>query len=173
MTPWAARALDRALAATVVSAIRHLDPEMTPEQAVATLKDHPGVRTQVRDAIVSRAPSDAIAGGATALAAQIDSLIDAWLETADVQTAGGDAFSYSAAKSRIGCFTNRWRLASTISSPHSDISLGRSMRDVEAGVCSRSAIPTDHPSRTRTTSNDEKHTKTEPARLDFRPGRDG
>ena len=31
VTPWAARALDRALAAVVVAAARHIDPALTPE----------------------------------------------------------------------------------------------------------------------------------------------
>src|SRR4029077_20305524 len=44
VTPWAARALDRALAAIVVAAIRHIDPVMTPDAAVTALKDEPHVR---------------------------------------------------------------------------------------------------------------------------------
>jgi ATP-dependent helicase YprA (DUF1998 family) len=31
VTPWAARALDRALAAIVVAAARHIDPSLTPD----------------------------------------------------------------------------------------------------------------------------------------------
>jgi ATP-dependent helicase YprA (DUF1998 family) len=34
VTPWAARALDRALAAVVVAVARHLDPSLTPDAAV-------------------------------------------------------------------------------------------------------------------------------------------
>ncbi|HEY8124532.1 MAG TPA: DISARM system helicase DrmA [Methylocystis sp.] len=146
VTPWAARALDRALAATVVSAIRHVDPEMTPEQAVATLNDHPGVRAQVRDAIVSRAPSDAIAGGATALAAQIDSLIDAWLETADVQTAGGGAFCYSAAKSPHRLLHQPLEAGvDNLLPAQRHFLCGRSMRDVEVGVLLKVRDPNGSP----------------------------
>ncbi len=35
VTPWAARALDRALAAVVVAAARHLIPALTPDEAAA------------------------------------------------------------------------------------------------------------------------------------------
>jgi hypothetical protein len=146
VTPWAARALDRALAATVVSAIRHVDPEMTPEQAVATLKDHPGVRARVRDAIISRAPSDAIAGGATALAAQIDSLIDAWLDTADVQTTGGGAFCYSAAKSPRRLLHQPLEAGvENLPAAQRHFLCGRSMRDVEAGVLLKVRDPNGSP----------------------------
>ena len=67
VTPWAARALDRALAAVVVSAARHLDPGLTPETAVKELKNRPATRAAVRDAIVARAPPNAVPGGRAAL----------------------------------------------------------------------------------------------------------
>src|ERR1700687_5361585 len=61
VTPWAARALDRALAAIIVAAARHIDPSLTPESAVVRLKDHPATRARIRDAIIDRAPSSLIA----------------------------------------------------------------------------------------------------------------
>ena len=135
VTPWAARALDRALAATVVAAIRHIDPELTQEQAVVTLKDHPGARTAVRDAILSRAPSNAIAGGSAGLSAQIDSLLDAWIETVETQTAGGGAFRYSEAKSPQQLLHQPLEAGvDNLPSAHKQFISGRSMRDVEAGV---------------------------------------
>ena len=85
VTPWAARALDRALAAIVVAAARHVDVSLTPDSAVSALKDHPLTRQRVRDAILSRAPDKAIAGGKAALALQIDAILDAWIATADDQ----------------------------------------------------------------------------------------
>src|SRR5207302_656255 len=99
VTPWAARALDRALAAVVVSAARHLDPSLTPDTAVKELKNRPGARTAVRDAIVARAPANAIPGGHAALVGLIDGVINAWIETADEQSAGGNVFGYSHQKS--------------------------------------------------------------------------
>ena len=43
VTPWAARALDRSLAAVVVAVARHLRPELTPERAVRQLRDDSGL----------------------------------------------------------------------------------------------------------------------------------
>jgi hypothetical protein len=91
VTPWAARALDRALAAVVVAAARHLDAALTPDVAVNELKNNAGIRNLVRDSIVDRAPERMIAGGRPALADLIDDILDAWIETADEQAAGGNA----------------------------------------------------------------------------------
>ena len=67
VTPWAARALDRALAAVVVAAARHVDGALTPDVAVNELKNNVGIRNLVRDSIVDRAPERMIAGGRAAL----------------------------------------------------------------------------------------------------------
>src|SRR6202030_2776922 len=45
VTPWAARALDRALAAVVVAAARHVDATLTPDIAGNELKNNPGIRS--------------------------------------------------------------------------------------------------------------------------------
>jgi hypothetical protein len=54
VTPWAARALDRALAASFVAAVRHGEEDLTPETAVSDLKDYPSNAIKVRDAFVAR-----------------------------------------------------------------------------------------------------------------------
>ena len=94
VTPWAARALDRALAAAIVTAARHGEPTLTPDRAAARLRDDPNTRVRVREALVARAPEDQLAGGHAALRGRIDALFDAWLETADEQTSGGATFRY-------------------------------------------------------------------------------
>jgi len=102
---------------------------------VSALKDHPLTRQRVRDAILSRAPDKAIAGGKVALALQIDAILDAWMATADDQAAGGNVFAYAHKKS-----PNRllhMPLAPEIpnlSSDHQLFIAGRSMRDVEPSV---------------------------------------
>ena len=63
VTPWASRSLDRALAAVVVAIARHIDPTLTPESAARLLRDKPETRKKVRDAIVERAPDNAVVGG--------------------------------------------------------------------------------------------------------------
>jgi hypothetical protein len=135
VTPWAARALDRALAAVVVAAARHLDPALTPEASVTAFKDNPAVRAAVRDAIIARAPAHMIAGGHTALAAAIDAIADAWISTADDQAAGGNTFAYARKKSphRLLHMPLEPDLAN-LAEDHRHFVAGRSMRDVEPSV---------------------------------------
>ena len=135
VTPWAARALDRALAAIVVAVARHIDPGLTPDIAVKELKNRPATRARVRDAIMARAPENAVVGGRAALATLIDGLIDAWIETADEQSKGGTMFGYAEKKSPHRLL--HMPLATEIpnlSSQHQRFVAGRSMRDVESSV---------------------------------------
>jgi hypothetical protein len=135
VTPWAARALDRALAAIVVAAARHIDQSLTPDTAVKELKNQSATRTAVRDAIVSRAPPNAVPGGSAALAALVDGLLDAWIETADEQSQGGNVFGYAEKRSPHRLL--HMPLAPEIpnlSAAHQRFVAGRSMRDVEPSV---------------------------------------
>jgi len=135
VTPWAARAMDRALAAVVVAAARHHDPSLTPDAAVKEMKNRPATRAAVRDTIVARAPANVVAGGSAALAALIDGLLDAWIATADEQAAGGNVFGYANQKSPHRLL--HMPLAPEIpnlSASHARFVAGRSMRDVEPSV---------------------------------------
>jgi hypothetical protein len=135
VTPWAARALDRALAAIVVAAARHLDGSLTPESAVSELKNHTAVGIAVRDAIVARAPDNMIAGGRAALARLIDDILDAWMVTVDDQLAGGNAFAYSKRKSPHRLLHMPLESGiDNLAEPHRRFIAGRSMRDVEPNV---------------------------------------
>jgi hypothetical protein len=135
VTPWAARALDRALAAVVVAAARHVDAALTPESAVIELKNNVGIRDLVRDAIVNRAPDKMIAGGRVALASLIDDILDAWIETADEQAAGGNAFAYARKKSPHRLLHMPLEPdIENLAAPHRRFVAGRSMRDVESNV---------------------------------------
>lgn len=135
VTPWAARALDRALAAVVVAAARHVDAALTPESAVIELKNNEGIRDLVRDAIVNRAPDKMIAGGRVALASLIDDILDAWIETADEQAAGGNAFAYARKKSPHRLLHMPLEPdIENLAAPHCRFIAGRSMRDVESNV---------------------------------------
>jgi hypothetical protein len=119
----------------VVAAVRHVDPGLTPDVAVKELKNRPAVRTAVRDAIVDRAPASAIPGGKAALRNLIDSLFDAWIETADEQLQGGNAFGYADKRSPHRLL--HMPLAPEIpnlSAAHQRFIAGRSMRDVEPSV---------------------------------------
>ncbi len=88
VTPWAARALDRALAAVIVSAARHLDPTLTPEAGVKEIAHSPDCMLRIREAILARAPPGAIAGGSEALGALIDAVFADWEATVREQTSG-------------------------------------------------------------------------------------
>jgi hypothetical protein len=127
--------LDRALAAIVVAAARHIDPSLTPDTAVKELKNQSATRTAIRDAIVSRAPPNAVPGGSAALAALVDGLLDAWIETADEQSEGGNVFGYAEKRSPHRLL--HMPLAPEIpnlSAAHQRFVAGRSMRDVEPSV---------------------------------------
>jgi hypothetical protein len=135
VTPWAARALDRALAAVVVAAARHIEATLTPEAAVNELKNNPGTRSSVRNTIVSRAPEKMIAGGRAALEKLIDVILDAWIETADEQAAGGNSFVYAKKKSPHRLLHMPLEPeVENLAAPHRRFVAGRSMRDVEANV---------------------------------------
>jgi hypothetical protein len=135
VTPWAARALDRALAAVVVAAARHVDPALTPDVAVKELKNRPQSRAAVRDAIVARAPENAVPGGKAALTALVDTLLDAWIETAEEQSQGGNVFGYADKRSPHRLLHMPLALEiPNLSAPHRRFVAGRSMRDVEPSV---------------------------------------
>jgi|SRR5579872_80 len=135
VTPWAARALDRALSAVVVAAARHVDAGLTPDAAASELKNSPETRLAIRDAIVTRAPEQMIAGGRAALVSLIDGILEAWIATADEQTAGGNAFGYAKKKSphRLLHMPLEPEIDGLLE-PHRRFVAGRSMRDVEANV---------------------------------------
>lgn len=135
VTPWAARALDRALAAVVVTIARHLDPTLTPELAVRALRDQPQIAQRVRDAILDRAPANGVAGGRADLARVIDDLFADWTAVADEQTATGLPFAYTRQGARQTLLHAPLDPAlPNLSQAHQRFVAGRSMRDVEANV---------------------------------------
>ncbi len=141
VTPWAARALDRALAAVVVAIARHLDPAMTQERAVRALADHPEVRQAVRDAVTSRAPEHMRA----AVGVAVDRLLDGWIEVAAQQTAGGDPFRYGVGGQRLLHQPLDPALPTLTPPIHQAFTAGRSMRDVEATVLLKVRGPNGEP----------------------------
>jgi hypothetical protein len=144
VTPWAARALDRALAAVIVSIARHLDPDLTPEGAVTQLADRAELRTRVREAILDRAPEHAIAGGRDALARTVDALIEDWVSTAAEQTANGGPFNYGRTAQRLLHVPLDPALPN-LSRGHQRFVAGRSMRDVEPSAVLKLRDPYNNP----------------------------
>jgi hypothetical protein len=144
VTPWAARALDRALAAIVVAIARHIDPALTPERAVTELSDRPDICVRVRDAILERAPEELIAGGRAALGTAIDGLVRDWIATAEERTATGNPFYYGRRTQRLLHVALDPALPN-LSPEHRRFVAGRSMRDVEPNAVLKLRDPFNNP----------------------------
>ncbi len=131
VTPWAARALDRALAAVVVGAMRHLTPELACEDAASRMKQHAAMRTQVMQTILSRAPDSAVVGGHAALQKVIETLFEEWDALADDATANGDKFYYGIPRQKALLHEPLDPLLDNLDFRFKHFRAGRSMRDVE------------------------------------------
>lgn len=136
-TPWSARALDRALAAVVVAIARHLDPALTPSDAVAALSAAPQTREAVVRYLVDRAQGDA--DTKVRLTTLIESLFDDWVAVAAEQTALGTIFSYDQRPHRL--LHPPLDPAPPDDPAHRRFQAGWSMRDVEPGVLIRPRDP--------------------------------
>ncbi len=131
VTPWAARALDRALAAVVVGMARHLTPDLTPDGAVARLKHHPEVRQQVVDAILARAEGADVVGGKAGLQASVERLLEDWERVAAEQTAAGGKLAYAYPRQHALLHEPLDPLLNNLAPEHRRFTAARSMRDVE------------------------------------------
>lgn len=146
VTPWSARALDRALAAVVVAIARHIDPALTPSDAAATAIP-PQTRAAVVRHLVDRAPADdqpgGVVGGKARLATLIEGLFDDWRVIATEQTGSGVAFSYEDRPHRL---LHPPLDATPPTDPaHRRFQAGWSMRDVEPAVMIRPRDPNGDP----------------------------
>jgi hypothetical protein len=96
VTPFAPRALDRALAATLVAALRHAEPSLTPNKAADQVANNAAAYQRVRAAIAAKMQT---AGQDSATMqrclTRLDELEDAWIRIADKQTRNGDDFAYA------------------------------------------------------------------------------
>jgi len=145
VTPWAARALDRSLAAVVVSIARHLRREMTPERAVQAIREIPGYREEVIDAFLDRAPDEAIVGGREALRTYLEGLLDDWEAVID---ALAPRLVYSDRKQAAQTLLHQPldpAIANLNPPEHRRFVAARSMRDVEANIVLRVRDPSGNP----------------------------
>lgn len=131
VTPWAARALDRALAAVVVAAARHLEPDLTPEDAAPRLRVNAALQQRIVELVLERAPHDAVVGGHDALRATVAELVRAWAETADEATATGGKLYYGHPREKALLHDPLDPLLDSLAPAHRRFAAGRSMRDVE------------------------------------------
>jgi hypothetical protein len=143
VTPFASRALDRALAAVVVAAARHYDTALSPPDAVRRLADHPAARDAVVAILRRRARTADVDDAAIDRAvARAIGLFDMWEEVAAEQTATGGAFTYEESGAQRRLLQYPLDLASdTLSQAHQQFVAARSMRDVEYSVFLKTCDP--------------------------------
>lgn len=130
VTPWAARAIDRALAAVVVACVRHLHPELTDERNAVEMPDH--VRAQeIVNVILARAPSDAVVGGHAALKAIVEGLLDTWRRIACDRRGNAEKLYYGYPGTQALLHQPLDPLLTGLDPDLKAFKAGRSMRDVE------------------------------------------
>ena len=142
VTPFSTRALDRALAATLVAAVRHFEPALTPEPAAEQFSQYgqafawvvESVRAKMR---IARSPQAEI----DRCLARLEALRDAWIKIADVQTSSSDPFNY--AKDPIRSLLQDGKTRQATMAPERQLFVaGRSMRDTEPVALLRIRTPT-------------------------------
>jgi hypothetical protein len=141
VTPWAARALDRSLAAVLVTIGRHLRPEMTPERAVQAIGEIPDYREEVINTFLERAPDGAIVGGREALRTYLEKLLDDWETVVD---ALAPRLVYSDRRQAAQPLLHQPldpAIANLNPPEHRRFLAARSMRDVEANIVLRVRDP--------------------------------
>ena len=131
VTPWAARALDRALVAVVVGACRHLAPALSHEDAVAGIVGDAALQAEVTRTILERAPPEDVVGGHAALRAAIDGVFRDWEATAKLQTENGDKMYYGKERAKALLHDPLDTILDSLPPAHRRFTAARSMRDVE------------------------------------------
>ena len=131
VTPWAARALDRALAAVVVAAARHLIPSLTPDGSAGDIVDYRNARADILKIILDRAPAAAVVGGHGALTRAVDELLDAWEKLVADRRANAENLPYGYPKQRALLHDPLDPLLDSLDPLYRHFRAGRSMRDVE------------------------------------------
>jgi hypothetical protein len=145
ITPWAPRALDRALAAVVVTIARHIDTALTEEFSAADWRNSPHTAARVLALIEARAPTN-IPGGKTALHDYLDRLAKAWVIVADAQTISGESFQYGKYNSARALLHGSLDPSMpSLSTEHRLFVAERSMRDVEHNAILKVLSPTGGP----------------------------
>jgi hypothetical protein len=94
VTPWAARAIDRALAPAVVALARHLEPHLAGEPAAARIGDYAYLKNLIAGEIDRRASAMPVVGGHAALRSLVEDLVDTWTKLAADATSNGGRMYY-------------------------------------------------------------------------------
>jgi hypothetical protein len=131
VTPWAARAMDRALAPVVVAAARHLIPALTPDAEAGEIAGYNSARAMIVKMILDRAPPADVVGGHAALRIAIDQLLDAWEALANDKRANAERLYYGYPREKALLHDPLDPLLATLDPNYRRFTAGRSMRDVE------------------------------------------
>lgn len=133
VTPFSSRALDRALAATLVAAARHLEVGLTPTPAAGTVGAHPLVLAAVREAVEAKlALSPLMQDERAAVLVRLDELASAWESIAEAQTQGGEVLCYDHRSPPHRLLQEPLKPLATDADPRRAwFSAGRSMRETE------------------------------------------
>lgn len=131
VTPWAARAMDRALAAVVVAAARHLIPALTPDAEAGEIAGYKSARVAIVKMILDRAPAADVVGGHAALRIAIDQLLDAWEALATDKRTNAERLYYGYPRDKALLHDPLDPLLASLDPNYRRFTAGRSMRDVE------------------------------------------
>ena len=131
VTPWAARAMDRALAPVVVAAARHLIPALTPDAEAGEIGGYNSARAMIVKMILDRAPPADVVGGHAALRIAIDQLLDAWEALANDKRANAERLYYGYPREKALLHDPLDPLLAALDPNYRRFTAGRSMRDVE------------------------------------------
>lgn len=142
VTPFSTRALDRALAATLVAGTRHFEASLTPDTAASKL----GEQLQAFDAVVLAIKQKMALVGCSQpeidrCVQRLEHLKDIWIDTADVQTSGGGAFNYGKEQPVRRLLQDPNSQQVNMGADRRLFIAGRSMRDTEPVVGLRLRAP--------------------------------
>ncbi|WP_156941496.1 DISARM system helicase DrmA [Mesorhizobium sp. WSM2561] len=132
VTPFAPRALDRALAATLVAAARHVEPVLTPKNAAADIAANDRAFADVKAAFSEKMRvAEQDAETVQRCLARLDDLRDAWVEIAERQTKNGENFAYDGEEPVRRLLQDPFGRRVTQPPNRAWFVSGRSMRDTE------------------------------------------
>ncbi|MGJ5206129.1 DISARM system helicase DrmA [Bradyrhizobium sp. HKCCYLR20261] len=132
VTPFAPRALDRALAATLVAGQRHVTPSLTPDRNADRAGTEPAAYKRVRDVIESKmkvAREDE--ASIQRCLARLDELEQAWIGIAAKLTANGGEFAYAGEAAVRRLLQEPFDQQPNMDKEREWFVAGRSMRDTE------------------------------------------
>lgn len=143
VTPFSTRALDRALAAMMVAAVRHFEPGLTPNDAAANVEQY----HETFAALAAAVREKMIGGGASQRQVdrclhRLDALKAAWIDIADAQTSGGDPFKYANEQPVRRLLQDPQSQQANMAPERRLFIAGRSMRDTEPVALLRLRTPT-------------------------------